>query len=482
MTPTTSNNAHYDSAFAHKISPQQCRRLFWAAQEILERVGVRLLDEEAIDLLKKASVPVDDGNLARIPASLVQKALTTAPQRIAIYNRNGEVAMTLGGHRTYFGPGSDCLDILDHRNGKRRRAVLQDVVDGMRVVDRLEHIDFAMCMFLPSDVEQDIADLYQMEAMLSNTTKPVVYVNPEFEGCRDTVRMAEVAAGGRSELRRRPLAVSYINVATGLRHNREALQKLLYLSGEGLPLTYVASAQGGTTAPITVPAAAAIEHAGTLTGLVLSQLKREGAPFIMPGWSGQQLDMRTTVQPHADPEKRGQGIDFAHFLGLPMFNIAGASDSKLMDQQAAAEAALTIFTDAIFGGNLVHDVGYLDSGLLGCLPQLAICNEIISWTAACVRGCEINEETLCLDLIERIGHDGDYLSEDHTLNNFRKRWYPTLFDRSNPAQWEEKGGLSMGDRATAAVTGILADHRPQPLSADAARALRAIIAEAQSRR
>jgi len=475
MPQISSNDVFYKSAFGGKMSEQQCRKLYWGALEILERIGVRLYEQEALDLLKKAGVSIEDGNLAKIPAGLVEKAFTTVPRRVNMYDRDGNKAMTLGGHNTYFGTGSDCLDILDHRTNKRRKAVVQDIVEGMRVCDALENIDFVMCMFLPSDVKQEVLDLYEMEAMLTNTTKPVVYVNPEFEGCRKCVEMAERVAGGPQALRNKPTAACYINVTTGLRHNQEALQKLLYLSKEGLPYTYVPSAIGGTTSPITIAGTAAVAYAGVLTGLVISQLQREGAPFIMSGWTGNQLDMRTTIQPYADPEKRGQSIDFGHFLNLPMFNLAGVSESNALDQQASAEAALTLFTDAMIGGNLVHDVGYLDSGLLGSLPQLAICDEIISWIKAFMQGVEISEETLCLDLIEQVGHDGEYLSTQHTFDHFRERWYPGLFDRSNQASWEASGSKTLGQRATEKVESILQHHTPKQLSEEQVRAVRDIL-------
>lgn len=481
MTQLRSKDIFYNSAFGGKMSEQQCRKLYWGALEILERIGVRLYEQEALDLLKKAGARIEDGNLAKIPSGLVEKAFSTVPRQVNMYDRQGNKAMTLGGHNTYFGTGSDCLDILDHRNNQRRKAVARDIEEGMRVCDALENIDFVMCMFLPSDVRQEILDLHEMEAMLKNTTKPVVYVNPDFEGCKNCVEMAERVVGGSQALQNKPMAACYINVTTGLRHNQEALQKLLYLSKQGLPYTYVPSAIGGTTSPITIAGTAAIAYAGVLTGLVLSQLQREGAPFIMSGWTGNQLDMRTTVQPYADPEKRGQSIDFGHFLNLPMFNLAGVSESNAMDQQASAEAALTLFTDAMIGGNLVHDVGYLDSGLMGSLPQLVICDEIISWIKAFMQGVEVSDETLCLDLIEQIGHNGEYLSTQHTLDNFKQRWYPDLFDRNNQATWEANGSKTLGERATEKVNNILQSHNPEPLSQNAYNAVQEILQREQNK-
>jgi trimethylamine--corrinoid protein Co-methyltransferase len=475
MANICSNQHALLSPFAGKLSEGQSQKLYWACLEILERTGVCLYEQEAIDLLKNAGAEVTDGNRVRIPSGMVEKAFSTVPRNVTLYNRNGKRTMQVGGNRSYFGTGSDCLHIIDHRTEERRPAVLQDIVEGMIVCDALEHIDFVMCMFLPSDVPQDILDRYEMEAMLNHTIKPIVYVTTEFSGCKDAVKMAEIVAGGEDQLRYKPFASCYINVTTGLRHNEEALQKLLYLSEKGLPFTYIPSAQGGVTAPITVAGTMAVNNAGVLVGLVLSQLKRQGAPFIMPGWGGNMLDMKTTIQPYADPEKRGQAIDFSHYLGLPTFSLGGCSESKIVDQQAAAEAALTLFTDAIFGGNLIHDVGYLESGLSGSLPQLAICNEIISWLEAFMKETEINDDTLALDLIDEIGPDGQYLSNPHTMKHFRERWYPTLFDRSNFDGWQKKGGKTLGDRATVQVDKILDEHTPEPLPEDIAKEVHKIV-------
>jgi trimethylamine--corrinoid protein Co-methyltransferase len=463
-----------------RLSEQQCQKLYWACLEILERTGVRLHNQDALDLLGKAGVAATDGNRVRIPAGLVEKAFSTVPRHVTLCDRHGKGVMPVEGYRSFFGPGSDCLNIIDHRTNQRRRPVLQDVVDAVTVADALPRIDFVMCMFVPMDVPQSVADRYQMEAMLNHTTKPIIFVTTDFSGCEDVVEMAEIVVGGAESLRQNPMAACYINVATGLRHNPEALQKLLYLSGKGLPLTYVPSTQGGATAPVTLAGAMAVAQAGALAGLVLSQLKREGAPFIMPGWGGNMLDMRTTVQPYADPDKRALVPDFVHFLGLPMFALAGCSESKTVDQQAGIEAALTLMTDALCGGNIVHDLGYLESGLTGSLAQLVICDEILSWLEHFVQGVEISDETLALDLIDEVGPDGQYLDSDHTLKHYRERWYPDLLDRDNYDGWLEKGGKTLEQRATERVTRILGEHSPELLPQVAVEGIRAIVERSET--
>ncbi|MBE7554647.1 MAG: trimethylamine methyltransferase family protein [Anaerolineales bacterium] len=477
-----SNDRFFNSTQFRRLSDEQCRKLYWACLEILERTGIRLYSQEALDLLKKAGVSASDGNRVRIPAGLVEKALTSVPHRVTLCDRAGRRVMPVEGYRTFFGPGSDCLNIIDHRSSERRKAVLQDIVEAMTVADALPHIDFVMCMFLPEDVPQVVVDRYQMEVMLNTTTKPIIFVTTDFSGCVDAVEMAEVVVGGPEALQRNPLVAPYINVTTGLVHNEEAVQKLLYMAGKGLPAIYVPSTQGGATAPVTPAGALAMAQAGALVGVVLSQLKREGAPIIMPGWGGNMLDMRTTVQPYADPDKRTLAADYVHSLGLPMFALAGCSESKVVDQQAGIEAALTLMTDALAGANIVHDLGYLESGLTGSLAQLVICDEIVGWLEHFVAGVEINDETLALDLIDEIGPDGHFLDTDHTFKHFRERWYPHLFERDNYEGWLASGGQTLGERAAARVTTILAEHKPEPLPEDVAQKIRAIVRRAEEGR
>jgi trimethylamine--corrinoid protein Co-methyltransferase len=170
----------------------------------------------------------------------------------------------------------------------------------------------------------------------------------------------------------------------------------------------------------------------------------------------------------------------AHYYGLPMFALAGCSDSKCLDQQSGIEAALTLTTSALSGGNIVHDLGYLESGLCFSFAQLAICDEILGWLEHWIRGVDVSEEALAVDLIDEVGPDGQFLDKSHTLDHFRERWYPSLFDRDNYDGWSARGGMTLAERAAERVDKILAKHRPEPLPADVAHAVRAIVARAEA--
>jgi len=479
MTPLMSGFSEYKSSLFRQITDDQLQEIHSASLEILERTGVRLHLQEAVDMLKQAGAHVSEGNRVRIPPYLAEKALNTVPKRVVLCDREGNRVMPLEGRKSFFGTGSDCLNILDHRTDKRRKAKLDDVVDAIRVSEHLENIHFIMSAFMPWDVPNQIVDRFQMEAMLLYSRKPIVMVSLDVKGLMDCVEMAEIVAGGEEELRRNPFIANYVNLTSDLLHNEESLEQLLYFAEKGLPTTYTPNGNRGAMAPITPAGAAAHIGAGNLTGLILSQLKREGTPFIWGGW-GLLMDMRTEVIPYAPPDMIGLPAAHAHYLGIPYFGLAGCSDSKTLDGQAAAEASLTLMGDVLSGANLIHDLGYLESGLLGSLPLLVICDEIIGWINRFVEGFEVSEETLALDEIDRVGPDGHFLDSDHTMRHFREDWYPQLMDRGNNESWVEAGAKDLNTRAKEKVDKILNSPIPQILPERVQKKVHAVVKRAET--
>ena len=479
MTNIRINDQSFGSVQFERISTEQCKKIHNASLEILARTGVRLHDKEAVNLLKKAGAFIAEGNRVRIPAGLVEKALSTVPKRVTMYNRYGKPALYLEDYRCYYGTGSDCLNIIDHRTGERRPSVLKDIEEGIRLCDALPYVDFVMSMFLPEDKDQRIYGQYQMEVMLNNTTKPIVFVTPDFEGCVDAVEMTEAVAGGAEALRQRPLIACYINVTSALVHNQEALQKLLYLSGKGLPYAYIPVTTGGINGPVTPAGAIALNNAGMLAGLVLSQLKREGSPFIAPGMGVSALDMSSMASVYFDADFRGLAAAMAHFYNLPCFGIGGVSESHMVDQETSAEAAISLFHETLFGANLIHDLGFMDGGMTGSFVQVVICNEIIRYLEHLMTSIEVSDETLALDIIDEMGPEGEYLSHDHTMTHFRKIWIPDLFVRNDYETWQNAGSKNLTERATERVEKILAEHKPEPLPDDVVQAVNDIIQRAE---
>jgi trimethylamine--corrinoid protein Co-methyltransferase len=283
-------------------------------------------------------------------------------------------------------------------------------------------------------------------------------------------------AGGLESLERYPFVINYVNVVSAFQHNDQSVRRLLYAAERNLPTIYAPGRARGTVAPITVAGALALGNAGHLAGLVLSQLKREGSPFLRSKPGGGGLDMRSMVSLYAAPDSGPFGWDLAHHYRIPTFGEAGCSDAKVFDAQAAAEAALTLFDNALNVVNLVHDVGYLDCAMTGSLELVALSDEIVGWLRRYLRKLEISEETLALDLIHEIGPDGHFVETKHTLRHVREDWIPTLMDRYNYQRWAANGATTLQQRANQKVRDILESHRAEPLPRDVAAAVEAIVA------
>ena len=473
------HGTHMTSAHYARMGSQECKKIHLASLEILQRIGVDVHNDRAREILTAAGAQAD-GLRVRIPEYMVTRALATAPSQLTLYDRNGKVAVRAGGYNTHYGGGSDCLNILDHHTGERRKPVLQDVIHAARLMDALPEIDFVMSAFLPSDVDQSIYDRYQMEAMLNNTTKPIVFVTPDFEGCVAAVEMCEAVAGSPEAFQQRPFATCYINVTSGLIANAEALQKCIYLAEKGLPQLYIPLNAGGVNSPVTTAGCMAAMNAGILLGVVLSQLVRPGAPIAVPGWNGGPYNLRTMVGNYVLADEQGVPTSMGKYYDLPVFGLGGSTDSKLLDQQCGFEATMSLMTALLHGANIVHDVGFMDSGMQGSLQLITMCNDWLGFIRAATAGVTVNDETLALDVVDELGPTGTYLSHDHTLRHYKEPFYSKLADKNPYAVWEKRGGTSMEARAAKMVDEILASHEVTPLSTEAQAAIKQIVERQQA--
>jgi len=456
MTHPQTNITSFTGPHYSGMSDDQCRIMHRASLDVLERTGVFVNYQPALDLLKKAGCLVQD-NHVRFPSHLVQWALRAAPSRITLYDRNGQPTMPMGDRISTYGTGSDCLNILDHRTGERRKALFQDLVDGIRVSDAMPHVDFIMSMFLPGDATV-AAEVRQMEVMLNYSAKPICFVTYGWEGTAEIIEMAELAMGGAENLRINPSVICYLNPTTSFMHNESALRKLMYCAEKRLPVVYLPDLLRGMTGPMTREGCMACHNAGVLVGLVISQLVNEGA-----------------LAPYGTGSGGFGGIGINHYYDLPLFATGGASDSKLLDEQAIFEATMTLHGATLAGGNMIHDMGYMESGLTGSLELVVIEDEIVSVIkAATTNGLNFTEETLALDLVHEHALSADFMGTEHTLRHCREGWQPRLIDRQSYSQWEAAGGTSMRDRARAVIDEILAEEPRLALPPDIAQQVTAI--------
>ncbi len=465
------------------LSDDQLYEIHMATLEVLERTGVRVDNKEARDLLKDAGAYMKDNNIVKIPAYLVEEAVRTAPSRTVLSNRDGKRVMFCEKNQSYYGPGSDLPWTIDIETGKMRKSVKQDVINSSIVVDALENYDFMMSYAIATDVNDQLSYLHQFQAMIENTKKPIVITARDGKDYKQILEMASLIRGGYEGLRENPFLACYHEPISPLIHSEEGLQKLLISAEYGIPAIYTPGAGAGATAPSTIAGLLVQVNAEILSGLVIHQLAVKGSPFVYGG-ACTSMDMKTTIMPHGAPEFPLIGIMLAQlsrFYELPSWSTAGNSDAVIVDQQAGIEWTNSLLMGQFSGANIIHDVGYLGTGLIGSLDALVINNEIMGIVKYIGRGIEFNKDTLATDVINKVGPGGHYLSEGHTMRYFKTEFSPNeLVNRYRYDNWREKGSKSMGEKAIEKAKKILLEHKPEPLPEDITGRFKEIIKKAEN--
>lgn len=466
------------------LKEEQKDEIHHASLEILERTGILVYDQEALELLKKAGCPVKEGKKVFIPGSVVEEAIRTVPDRITISNRKGERCLYLEDRKSYFGTGSETPNVIDIRTGERRKAVLNDVKESARVSDYLKNVDFIMSMAMADDIPPILSDRYQFEAMVSSTTKPIMFTAWDKGGLEDIYWMAVAVAGGEENLRQHPFLIHYAEPIAPFVHPKDSLQKLLFCAEKGIPVEYHCISMAGATAPATLAGSFVQANARMLSGMVIHQLKQKGAPLIVQS-PVIFLDMKTSLMPYFGPEWCLSALmskEMALYYGVPTFGKAGATDSKLIDQQAGIEIGMSILAEGLVGNNLIHDIGYLEAGLTSSLASIAICDEVISHVKSFLKGIDFSPEHIAVEVIDQVGPDGNYLSAEHTLKHFRQEaWFPKLIDHSRFDNWVASGSKTLLEGATELVRSILSTHEVPPLPAEVTNEMERILKSAKDK-
>jgi trimethylamine--corrinoid protein Co-methyltransferase len=451
------------------LNREQAMAIHGAALEILEKTGFKMEHPRALEMLADSGCEVSDGDWLRMPPHLVEEALKSAPKQIILYDQKGAKAMDLSGENSFYGTGSDATFTQDLETGERRRTVLEDVSNFACLVDGLENIDFAMSMANPADAPIEDIYVYVFVEMLKNTNKPMVFIA---DSGRDIAKIYEIAckvAGGEKELQGKPFILNYSEAISPLRFPQNVMEKLIFCAQKQIPLCLPSGSNAGGGAPVTLAGAMALGIAENLVGLVVHQLAGKGSPFLF-GPNVSALDMKSSVVCYGSPEWSLTQAALAdmrdEIYGIPIWAFAGASDSKIMDAQAGAEAMFSIITALLSRANVIHDVGFLEYGSTSSLEMITMANELIAMSRFYVRGIPVNEGTWALEAIERVGRGGPgsiFLMDDHTYDHFMEALFlPKLIDRSRYDVWEKDGTLNLYERCNKEAKRILAEHEMDP--------------------
>jgi len=443
------------------LNDNQRSEIIQAAKSVLERTGCRVEHPEALALLKNNGAHVD-GDRVRVSRHMVEQAISQAPEGILIYDREGNPALDLSGTKTYYGTSTASPRTRDALSGDIHPTRVEDIAIGAKVADALSEIDWVMPFGSSQDVPSIVSDLYEFEAVVTNTTKPMAFCGYSARGVELVFEMAAAVAGGKDKLMQKPFLISYPEPISPLFYPEEVVDKMFLSAEWGIPQITSGAGQTGATSPATLAGTLVQMVAEAMMSVLLIQLKKAGAPVFFAANFG-MFDMRQGLLSMASPEAslmHGALAQIARDFKLPSWGYAGATDSKCLDAQAGIESAFSILAQGLSGINLIHDVGYMDMGMLCSAEMLVMGNEVAGMAKQFMKGIEITPETMACDVIDKVGPGGNYLQEPHTMKHFKGCWYPELFCRSSYGTWEAAGKKTMEDQCRAKVKKIIETHHP----------------------
>jgi trimethylamine--corrinoid protein Co-methyltransferase len=454
--------------------------------ELLMDPGVRVHNEEALELLADAGAKVDfDAQIAYVPEEIVQDALETAPAAFYLYDLDGEPVVNYGGDHVQFDPGSAAITVLDSDTQEQRAPVTADFVKFVKLVEMLPQLDAQSTAIICTDVPEGIGDLYRLYLALNYIRKPIVTGAFRKDTWWTMKDMLAAVAGGEAELAARPVAIFDVCPSPPLLWSDLTCQNLIDCARHGIPSQLVSMPLAGATAPVTLAGAVVQHTAECMSGVTICQLASEGAPIVWGG-SPAVFDMREGTTPMGAVGT--WMIDCAYTevgkaLGLPTHAYLGMSDAKVVDAQCGLESAGGTLMGALAGVNMISGAGMMDFESCQSYEKLVIDAEIIGMAKRLIAGVEARDEPIALTLMRKLGHRADYLGQIHTAEWFREEQYmpSDVIDRGSLEGWRRKGGKTAWERAQDRVETLLTGFEA-PTMADGLRSeLRAITLKAAQR-
>lgn len=464
------------------LGPTELEALHRATLHVLWNAGVRVEDPPAVDLFEAAGATVErrsDYALVRLPASLVEESIRSAPGSFALCGREPKHDFMLEPGATGFTAGyGEHVKVVDIHTGEARPTIKQDIADITRIQDYLEHISFAERAACSGDQYPAVQAVHNYDAMVRNTSKHVFLSAGGAKNARAIVAMAEAVAGGREQLRERPIVTCLVSPTSPLGLVTECTSSMIAAIDGGLPVVFHAMSLSGASSPAT-PVGVVVQHnAELLSAVVLAQAVRKGTPCIM-AFNSTMMDLRRSVAPIGVPElalHAVAGIQLAQRYDIPTWAGACASDSKIPDAQQGYDFTLTAMPAALAGANVIYGIGALESVITFDYAAMIMGAEQAGRIKRLVQGIDMSGLEEAIALIEEVGPGGEYITHDHTFAHMRELSSSSLFDRRSRETWERDGSKSSTDRAYEEARRILATHQPARLGEGVSEKLNAILA------
>lgn len=453
------------------LNEQQIQKFHAATSQVLENTGVKVTLAKAREIFAGNGARVE-GDRVRIPRLMLEDAIEKAPPQVVLGNRKGEETIVLENDVSWFGATLDDIYYFDPETSQRRNLTLDDCRRIVSLYDGLPNFSWGMTFGAISDVPTHLADRYAARQALTYSEKPVVCSSNNADNFKDIYEITKIIVADEKALTTAPLLASFVTTISPLVLPDHVLEQMIFCAEHGLPQVVYNGIQTGSTAPMSFSSAVVQGTAESLAGLTFIQLVKPGSPVIF-GSCATIMDMRSTIFSFGAPEMSlmvAAQSQIARHYRIPYYGTAGCSDSKLPDAQATAEAVFSCFSSSLSGANLVHDAGLLEYGTMISPEQMVLVNEVLHMVGQYMRGLDVSDEALVLDIIDRVGPGEHYLTLPHTMAHFRDVWYSQLFDRNGHSNWSGKGATDLQTRVRERTLALMA-HEPEPIDKKIAQEL-----------
>ncbi len=448
------------------LNEEQITALHKATLVVLEKTGVKVEHPKALEIFEDAGCKIE-GARVRFPAEVVEKAIASAPKQVLMGNRDNSKSLPLEGTNTFYGATIDCVNYLDPDSQEVSECKSEHIIGMAKLCEQLDKYDWIMTLGISRDIPEKIADRVVARIALEHCTKPVIVSANDVDSLKEMYEMTLLCQGGEENFKKAPLLGTLNCTISPLTYDDHLVEKDIYAAENSIPIVHYSGMQLGASFPATLAGGIVMGSAESLSGLVLQQAINPGAPFIFGSFIT-IMDMKTTVFSYGAIEMAmmvGGMSQLAQRYELPFFGTAGCSDSKCVDAQAAAEGSLQDLVMAAIGGGLVHDTHcWLDHGSILSPAHLVMGQDILSMVKRFMNGVSVSEETLALDLIDKIGPGGAFLMEPHTMKHFKDVLYPELFERTKAQAPGTQITQSFDDRLRMKTVDLMKADPKNPLN------------------
>ena len=448
-------------------------RIVDEARDVLCTIGVEIHNPGVLEMLSDHGADVDVvASRVRLTPGVLDAALASAPSEFRLYDTLGEETHHFAGDNVYFTPGSAAITVLDGDDREVRPPVTADYVRYSRLVAGLDHIASQSTAMVTADVPDRISDSYRLYLSLMYCAKPVItgaFTIDAFEIMKD---LQLAIRGGREALEEQPITVFSCCPTSPVKWSDVTSQNVVDCALWGIPVEFIAMPLSGFMAPVTLVGTLIQHTAETLSGVVISQLTRPGAPMLYGG-SPAIFDIRYETTPMGAIETMMVTCSYSQigsWLGMPTQGYISLSDAKLLDAQAGLESGIGATLAALVGINSVSGPGMLDFESCLSLEKLVVDNEICGMTKRLLAGIEPRDDFPAVPLLQELMREKHLLIADHTLRHLRSEIaFPgPVIDRANRSRWQDEGARTLGERAGEEVKRVVSAWQPPPL-ADGAR-------------